>query len=228
MNTASNDDTKLVCEAIQNGHAEVIIALRFAGVNVNTPDKDGRMPIHIAAECEHAAVVTALKAAGANVNKPDNYGRTPVYIAAELGYAATITALKDAGANMNTHVRGDSSLYVAVVNGHIRAVKALLEAGADAKFKSHIMLKQAKEPSKKPVYKEIAKLLEEHLRVYPSGIKLACAVNPGVALSVEPSNPFEQKTPSMLTQFNPTPLSVSKPVGQVNQRLKSSVQNFST
>lgn len=172
-------------------------------------------------------MVTALKAAGANVNRPDNYGRTPIYIAAQLGHAATITALKDAGANMNTHVRGDSSPYVAVANGHIRAVKALLEAGADAKFKSHIMLKQAKELGKKPVYKEIAKLLEEHLRVYPSGIKLACVVNPGIAL-VELSNPFEQKTPSMLTQFNPTPLPLPKPVGQVNQRLKNRVQNFGT
>jgi ankyrin repeat protein/serine/threonine protein kinase len=159
--------------AAECGYIHFIGMLLKAGADINKPTKNGATPVYVAAFNGHAPAIAALHVAGANVNTSNKDGATPVYVAAFNGHASAITALHAADANVNT-ARGDSDtpLCAAARNGYALAVSALLEAGADCSLKTKwgTALEQAKR-GKEAGYREVVKVLEEHLQRYPNGIK---------------------------------------------------------
>lgn len=60
---------------------------------INTPGKDGRTALMVAAECGHEDIVAELIAAGADQNLKDNHGRTAFDLAAAKRKVAILTQL---------------------------------------------------------------------------------------------------------------------------------------
>lgn len=71
-----------------------------AGADINSRNKDGFTPLHLAAKSnDNHAVITALVETGADMNSRDQGGNTSLHRAAMLNEPAVITALVEAGAN---------------------------------------------------------------------------------------------------------------------------------
>jgi ankyrin repeat protein len=67
-----------------------------------------------------------------DVTSIDGMGRQPLYRAARDGDEVLVRKMIAAGANIgNADSEGDTAMHVAVRNGHVAAVKFLIEAGAD-------------------------------------------------------------------------------------------------
>jgi ankyrin repeat protein len=142
--------------ACANGSPQVVGALLEAGANPNFTSSGGETALMTAARASNAEAVKALLSHGAAVNARESTSQqTALMWAAAGGDVATIRALIDGGANIHARsserdakdVKGGSiangyvgdfkhpaeltPLLFAVRNGHIDAVKALVEAGAN-------------------------------------------------------------------------------------------------
>lgn len=88
--------------------------------------------LHAAARGGQAEAVRLLLDRGAPVNVPDERGRTSLHFAAEHNRPEVITLLVQAGHEVDVSGRGVvPPLYGAAGKGHVAAVRALLEHGAD-------------------------------------------------------------------------------------------------
>ena len=76
-----------------------------------------------------------LLAAGADVNHRDNNGEVPLMFAACKNVPGIIRVLVAAGASLDYQLHGYTALMCAVDRGHLEAVKALRDLGAD-KFRT--------------------------------------------------------------------------------------------
>lgn len=72
----------VACEAGQIGSIE---ALLDAGVDVNSPDSHGRLPLTCAVQEEHTDALRILLERGADVNLADAEGATPLFLAVQSG-----------------------------------------------------------------------------------------------------------------------------------------------
>ena len=110
-----------------------------AGFDVNavTADRYGLTALHIAAIHDHPAYIPVLVAAGANVNArtASRSGHTPLHSAVNKRGESleVIAALLAAGAdpNLTTLEMGRMPLHHSAARGDVRAVAALLAAGAN-------------------------------------------------------------------------------------------------
>lgn len=117
--------------AVRQGFLEVAEALADAGADRDLKNKEGQAPIHVSVRKGLTEMTEWLLHRGADVNAPSPSG-LPIHIAAEEGDAAMIRTLARHGADLDTGApRGMTPLKSAVRNGHMEAVRALLEAGAD-------------------------------------------------------------------------------------------------
>jgi ankyrin repeat protein len=121
--------------AAARGDASAVRAALAAGTPPDLRDKDGRTPLHWAAEGGHTEVIRVLLDAGAEVDAQEQdryFGRTPLHLAAQGGHTDAIQLLLNAGAEVNAEDRGYGSkpLWYAVASGHAAAAKLLLEGGA--------------------------------------------------------------------------------------------------
>jgi len=81
-----------------NQNRKVITTLFKAGTDINTPNKDGRTPLMLAAETnKNPEVITTLLRAGADIENTDKNGYTPLLYAASKNNPEVITMLLKAG-----------------------------------------------------------------------------------------------------------------------------------
>jgi ankyrin repeat protein len=115
--------------AVQRGDLDQIERHVFWGSDINQPDVDGHMPLHVAAEQGRWPVAKLLIKHGADINALDRDGHSPVYIALMAGRTQVVQHMVKMGA----HVEPDELLAEAVRNGVADrdVVELMLEQGAD-------------------------------------------------------------------------------------------------
>ena len=106
------------------------------GADINAQNKDGRTPLHVAAENGRVEVVRVLHEHGANIGAEDDAGRTPLHLAASYGSVQTVHVLLEYGANIGANDNeGRTPLHLAVVKKagwlEVEVVRVLLEHGAN-------------------------------------------------------------------------------------------------
>ncbi|OQR70842.1 death-associated protein kinase 1-like [Tropilaelaps mercedesae] len=118
--------------AARQGHTDAIQYLWEQKARINTQNKQGEYPLHVAARYGHRAAVKLLCSLGADINNVDEHGDTALHIAAWHDFPAIMHVLCQAGAL--THLRnkeGETALHAAASRGHTESVRCLLEAGAE-------------------------------------------------------------------------------------------------
>ncbi|KAL8897576.1 MAG: hypothetical protein Q9207_007148 [Kuettlingeria erythrocarpa] len=121
----------VACEAGQIGSIE---ALLDAGVDVNSPDSHGRLPLTCAVEEEHIDAMRTLLERGADVNFADAEGATPLFLAVQSGARPEIVRiLLEHDADPNTMIQsGDVAIHFAAFydDDDGKIARMLLDHGA--------------------------------------------------------------------------------------------------
>ena len=122
---ATEDDMKSVLELLLKN-----------GADVNAVNKNGKTPLHSAAEYGAPEDLTSvLLARSANINARDKYGKTPLHYA-KRSEAAKYLINNGADVNAASTVLKRTPLHVEAKRGNdVKMIKALLEAGADKRAK---------------------------------------------------------------------------------------------
>ncbi|MFH1125516.1 MAG: ankyrin repeat domain-containing protein, partial [Candidatus Altiarchaeota archaeon] len=120
-----------MCDAARNGVVPLIERLRKAGAPLNARYKDtsGKAPIHEAAANNKVEALKALVRLGANIEMealPETVARFYEDFPADQ---ARESVIHDARTSMAAI--GDTALIYAAKRGHVKAVKVLLELGAN-------------------------------------------------------------------------------------------------
>ena len=107
------------------------------GADVNSKDKSGMTPLHIACFFGHIGTVQVLIRYGADVNAVDDKGETPLHLAAEGGWPEVIQLLLDEGADTKAKTNeGHTPLDVVEQRqslGIVRAIPHFSERYEDCK-----------------------------------------------------------------------------------------------
>lgn len=155
----SSEVSKSIFQAVSEGYTEQVKLLISNNVDVNEKDKNGKIPLHYAAENGHEDLVKLLIEKGSQVDIKDQKGYTPlnyalkgdyktivdlliakganaadlsVYLAAYMGDSDRIKKYIESRADLNTEdEKGDTLLCYAAKSGNMQIVKLLVEAGAD-------------------------------------------------------------------------------------------------
>lgn len=111
--------------------APLIKLLIDSGASINSTNKKGKTPLHVAVEDGQIRIVEYLLELGASANILAE-GSSPLMTAARNGNHHILTTLLDAGAYGNTtHEYYGSAIQAAVTSGNLRTVELLVEYKAD-------------------------------------------------------------------------------------------------
>ena len=121
--------------ACRNGDVESVASLLAQNTDVNEPAGSGSTPLMIACHKNHIDVVRLLvQHEGLDVNRADDFDVTAFSLACSRGNAALVDLLlqqkgidiNKPASDLNRGERGHMPLSLAVFNGHLPVVKALL------------------------------------------------------------------------------------------------------
>nr|WP_320157080.1 MULTISPECIES: ankyrin repeat domain-containing protein [unclassified Wolbachia] len=125
--TNLNDETRsllknaALLEAAKNGDIAEVRHLITMEASVNTQDKDGSTPLHLAAANGHTKIVSALiKEEGINVYAKDNKNNTPLNLASQNDHNEVVKVLEQAQKDIE-------DLCSAVKKGDEEEVETLLQ-----------------------------------------------------------------------------------------------------
>uniref|UniRef100_A0A8D8YWX2 Ankyrin-1 n=1 Tax=Cacopsylla melanoneura TaxID=428564 RepID=A0A8D8YWX2_9HEMI len=117
--------------AVIKGSLRSVILLLNSGSNVNVSDKNGKMPIHVAAEKGYVEILECLLKHGSTVDpkiiSDSQIGLTPLLLAVQKSCLTGVSELLKAGANPNLqYTEGQSALSQAVINDDFLVIQELL------------------------------------------------------------------------------------------------------
>ena len=104
--------------------AVTLDALKAIRARLDTPDKHGRLPVHILFKCATDACKYKQKFPELQLDARDGAGRTPAHNAAKYGRTGSITQLQKAGAPIEVFDdAGLTPLHDAILGGHVAIVE---------------------------------------------------------------------------------------------------------
>ncbi|MFZ5953903.1 MAG: ankyrin repeat domain-containing protein [Candidatus Dependentiae bacterium] len=126
------------------------------GADVNKPDGEGDIPIHIALYNNQSDLVDFFIAHNAKVNTKDGFNRTPLYIALDSGNIPLIAKILAAGADVNLRAgpQNISPLQKAILGKNPEIVQLLLDHGVHTTGAYQYALRNSTS--------EIAELIRQH------------------------------------------------------------------
>ena len=136
INAKDENGRSALMEAAKNGNKDAVQQLLGQkDIDVNAQDTQGRSAIVDAAAKGDPEVVKALLAKGADINVPDANGRTALMEAAKERHPDVVEILARSkkpipNLDLQDKASGQTALMEAVQAGDVRAVKALVAAGA--------------------------------------------------------------------------------------------------
>ncbi|XP_071531256.1 uncharacterized protein [Panulirus ornatus] len=134
--SAMKDRATAVFVAAQNGHTSVVRTLLAAGAKANVRRVDGASPLWIASQMGHQGVVRLLLNHGVNPDVTRHDGATPLFKAAHKGHLEVVLELLPFKPCLGLLKNGESALHAAALYGHLRVLRALVQAGADPGLKN--------------------------------------------------------------------------------------------
>lgn len=124
--------------AVQTDDPALIVALIGQGARVNAPDVEGWTPLMLAVSEHRAGIAALLLEHGADPSITSIDGQAPLHKAASSDDEEITLMLVDAGVDVNAKVSmrspfnaGDTSLHLALAEGHGGLAMRLLGLGAD-------------------------------------------------------------------------------------------------
>ena len=142
VNAAQGDGFTAIHWAAKTGNREVAEVLIAAGADIEATTRLGsHTPLHVAAAAGQAGVAEALLQAGAPADALTSTGAEPIHFAAAAGVPEVLNALIAHGASVDARETewGLTPLMFASVRGRVAAVRALMEAGADASRTANVL-----------------------------------------------------------------------------------------
>ena len=129
--------------AMANGDIATLEYLESRGIDIDTEDRVGERPLHIAIHQNFEAGVDFIlrkKMIADTINRASDHCGTALYCAAKEGNMDIVEKLLCAGAMVNAVVLPGNTLgpalYVACAEGHARLVRILLSHGAGTEMKT--------------------------------------------------------------------------------------------
>jgi ankyrin repeat protein len=142
VNATQVDGTTALHWAVRQDDVQTADLLIRAGANVSAANREGIMPMQLAATNGNAAMIEKLIKAGADPNAPlSKFKDTALMMAARTGKIDAIRVLLDNGAQVNTVETwgGTTPLMWAVSERHLDAAKSLIAKGADVNVRSYFV-----------------------------------------------------------------------------------------
>ena len=134
LNGVSASTTPLLT-AIKFRQIDIVRRLIELKVNLDERAKSGRTPLTLAINVNFSEAASLLVQAGADSLLKDNYSETPLQVAAERGAVDLLSLMIKKGVRLkNEKSAAYLALSAAIRNGHLTAVKFLLENGAPTFF----------------------------------------------------------------------------------------------
>jgi ankyrin repeat protein len=126
------DADQALGQASTEGQAGLVVCFIAAGANVEAVDRNGYIPLRLAALRGNEQACVLLLAVGANASAVGRDGSTPLHSAAMRGYEQVCVLLLVARADVNAVNRfGLTPLHGAALKGHASVCVLLLAAEAD-------------------------------------------------------------------------------------------------
>ena len=123
---------KAFIDRIERGNDRAVKLFLAAGMNPNSTDEIGRVPLLAAIWRGLPNVVEILLQSGANTSVKGSGGLTPLVAASALGEEGMVRILLSHGASVNVRTdMGDTALTMAAENQHLEIARVLLTAGAN-------------------------------------------------------------------------------------------------
>jgi ankyrin repeat protein len=127
---AAAADARLI-DAVRGKDVAAVKALLSTRVDPNAPQGDGATALHWAVHLDDLTTADMLLRGGARAGVANDLGVTPLYLACNNRSSAMVDRLLAARADANaTLLNGETVLMNCARTGNVRAVKALLTAGA--------------------------------------------------------------------------------------------------
>lgn len=123
-------DTNLHLHALKYNE-EILEILLENGLDVNSLDKNGYMPIHLAAQLDSIKNVQLLIRFGATVNVKGPSGWLELHLAIFKKRTKIVQFLIESGSDFNAFANGEMPIHIAANSGAFDCVKLLKNYGAD-------------------------------------------------------------------------------------------------
>ncbi len=127
-------------QAVKANDSARVRQLIAGGVNVDTPDSSGDVPLIMAAYLGHSEITRLLLEAGADVTAVDpGMKATALHAAAYAGRTEPARLLIQHGIDIDAQgpYNGYTALHDAIWQNNVETARVLIEAGADLTLRNH-------------------------------------------------------------------------------------------